>query len=197
MPLFHVNPPANANMLFTKIMEIAAFDIYEINEPLDKLLNLEPTSPFNERFDTVGFESIYLLNNLGTLNFAYIAWILAALITLILQKFAQDSKIARKVFNKMRKLLFFNTIISIYLESYSLLAVCCLINMNHISFENYGLVIHSMVTIMALFAIFLLPPFTSRHLTKFFDNLKEKRMRMVYGESYEELDLRKGKIVFT
>ena len=88
MPLFHVNPPANANMLFTKIMEIAAFDIYEVNEPLDKLLNLEPTPPFNERFDTVGFESIYLLNNLGTLNLAYLAWILAALLTLILQKFA-------------------------------------------------------------------------------------------------------------
>ena len=96
----------------------------------------------------------------------------------------------------MRKLLFFNTIISIYIESYSLLAVCCLINMNHISFENYGLVIHSVVTIIVLFAIFLLPPIASRHFTKYFENLQEKKMRMLYGEIYEELDLRKGKIVF-
>ena len=134
MPLFDIKPPANVNMLFEKIMEIAAFDLFEVNEPLDKLLNLEPTEPFNERFSTVGFESIYLLNNLGTLNFAYIAWILAALVTLGLRRFALDSDKVYTIFNKMRKLLFFNTIISIYIESYSLLAVCCLINLNYVSF---------------------------------------------------------------
>ena len=166
MPLFNITPPANANMLFSKIMEIAAFDIYEIGEPLDKLLNLEPSEPFNERFATVGFESIYLLNNLGTLNFAYLIWILAAIVTLILKEFAQEYENVRTVFNKMRKMLFFNTIISIYIESYSLLAVCCLLNLKYISFENYGLTIHSVVSIVVLAAVIILPPFTSRHLVK-------------------------------
>ena len=69
MPLFKVSIPANADMLFKKIMEIAAFEIFEIGEPLDKLLDLEPTGPFNRNFDSVGLESIYLINNLGTLNF--------------------------------------------------------------------------------------------------------------------------------
>ena len=43
MPLFKVKLPANALMIFEKIMEIAAFDIYEFDEPLNKLLDVEPT----------------------------------------------------------------------------------------------------------------------------------------------------------
>ena len=35
MPLFIVNVPANAGSFFKQIMEIAAFDIVEIGEPLD------------------------------------------------------------------------------------------------------------------------------------------------------------------
>ena len=41
MPLFKTNIPANAGMFFNQIMEIAAFDIIEIAEPLDNLLDLE------------------------------------------------------------------------------------------------------------------------------------------------------------
>ena len=195
MPLFDIKPPANVNMLFEKIMEIAAFDLFEINEPLDKLLNLEPTSPFNERFATVGFESIYLLNNLGTLNFAYLTWILAAIVTLVLQRFATDSDKVSAIISRMRKLLFFNTIISIYIESYSLLAVCCLLNLQYLSFKSYGLTIHSVIAIGVLPAVILLPLFLARHLVRFFSFLKEKKMKSAYAASYEELDLRAGHIV--
>ena len=85
LPLFKVNIPANALLLFNKIMEIAAFDIIEINDTLNQLLNLEPTGPYSKNFDSVGFESIYLLNNLGALNFAYLFWSIAALFTIMLK----------------------------------------------------------------------------------------------------------------
>ena len=84
MPLFKTNIPANAGLFFKQIMQIAAFDLIEINEPLDKLLDLDPTEPINENFEAVGFESIYLLNNMGTLAIAYLIWAIAAIITLFL-----------------------------------------------------------------------------------------------------------------
>ena len=113
-------------------MQIAAFDIVEIGEPLDKMLNLEPTEPINENFEAVGFESIYFLNNMGTLAIAYLIWILATIIAFLLKMFMYRSKKARKAYNWLRKKLFFNSLISLFLESYSLISVCCLINLSFI-----------------------------------------------------------------
>ena len=92
MPLFKITLPANAGLFFKQIMQIAAFDIIEINEPLDNLLDLEPTDPINENFEAVGFESIYLLNNMGTLAIAYFVWLFAAFIALILKMLVRESK---------------------------------------------------------------------------------------------------------
>ena len=40
MPLFKVNIPANADMLFKKIMEISAFELVDLNDPINYMLNL-------------------------------------------------------------------------------------------------------------------------------------------------------------
>ena len=97
MPLFKVKLPANALMIFEKIMEIAAFDIYEFDEPLNKLLDVEPTQPYREGFDTVGFESIYLLNNLDALNLAYLAWFILVFTVFILKFLVQESETSEKI----------------------------------------------------------------------------------------------------
>ena len=85
MPLFKTNMPANASVFFTQIMEITAFDIFEITETLDYLLAIESKSPENENFATLGLESIFVVNNMGTLFIAYIMWGYAALATLIIK----------------------------------------------------------------------------------------------------------------
>ena len=111
LPLFKVKIPANALVLFEKIMEIAAFDIYEVDEPLDKMLNVAPTGPFRPGFETVGFESIYLINNLDALNFAYGGWFLVAVMTLILKCFTVDYEILETLQTKLSKTIFFNPLI--------------------------------------------------------------------------------------
>ena len=83
MPLFKTNIPANAGMFFNQIMEIAAFDIIEIGEYCDEILELEPIEPENPNFLTLGIESVFLLNNLGTLAIAYLIWFLAAFFALL------------------------------------------------------------------------------------------------------------------
>ena len=185
LPLFKVNIPANALLLFNKIMEIAAFDIIEINDTLNSLLNLEPTGPYRQNFDAVGFESIYLLNNLGALNFAYLFWSIAALFTIILKCCDQESKTARKVKNRVSKFIFFNPIISIFLESYSLIAVCCFINISYISFENYGVTVHTLACLIFMVSIFAVPILGVKFLLKFFSELGDIRMKKIYGNSYD------------
>ena len=85
MPLFKTNIPANASMFFAKIMEITAFDIIETTDTLDYLLGIQSKSPENENFATLGLESIFVVNNMGTLFIAYIMWGYAALATLIIK----------------------------------------------------------------------------------------------------------------
>ena len=71
MPLFKVNIPANAGMFFAKIMQIAAFELVEIEEWLNSFLELEPTGPINKNFGALGLDSFYLINNMSTLVLAF------------------------------------------------------------------------------------------------------------------------------
>ena len=83
MPLFKTSIPANAGIFFNQIMQIAAFDLIEINGPLNYLLDLKPTGPLNQNFGAIGFESIFLINNMGTLGIAFLVWLLLAIIYFI------------------------------------------------------------------------------------------------------------------
>ena len=66
-------------------MQIAAFEIFEIGEPLDRLLNIEPKEPRNENFVAMGIESVYLFNNMGTLSIVFLIWLFAVLVNKLLK----------------------------------------------------------------------------------------------------------------
>ena len=85
MPLFNITLPANAGVFFNEIMKIAAFDIIELNDFLDSILQLEPTEPISENFATVGFESRYFLHNLGTLCLIVLVYPFACLLQLLMK----------------------------------------------------------------------------------------------------------------
>ena len=59
--------PANASVFFLNLMTIAAFDFYEIGEDVNRWLDLDPTDPVSQNFNQLGFESLYFINNMGTL----------------------------------------------------------------------------------------------------------------------------------
>ena len=81
------------------------------------------------------------------------------------------------------------------MESYSLLTVCCFININFISFQTYGVGFHSLACLFFMVAIFVVPVLAAKSLVKYFDLLKVRRMKRAYGNAYSQLDLRVGKIV--
>ena len=81
------------------------------------------------------------------------------------------------------------------MESYSLLSVCCLINIYYLSFENYGVTIHSVACLFFLASIFVLPFLLTKYLVKRFANLKDEYMVKRFGNAYNELDLSKSKSV--
>ena len=195
MPLFDTKIPANAGIFFNQIMEIAAFDFIEVGDYLDEWLGLEPIEPENPNFVTLGLGSIFLLNNMGTLAIAYLVWFTAALIAMLVKLGVHTSKRMRNMYTTLKRKLFFNSLISLFVESYSLLCVCCLINTSYISLKTFGFGFHSVICVFFFGFLVLFPTAIFWYIRRHYSELDTPFMRRHYGNLYEELNLKEGEKV--
>ena len=67
LPLFDVSMPGNTRDFFAQIMQIAAFDYYDFSDIIYNVFKIFPTEPINTAFEALGFESNYVLVNIGSL----------------------------------------------------------------------------------------------------------------------------------
>ena len=76
--------PANAQIFFNQINKIASFDIIDMDPIINKLLNLNETEPLNANFEAIGFQSMYFLNNMGSLTIGFLIYFVGLLAILCL-----------------------------------------------------------------------------------------------------------------
>lgn len=79
-------------------------------------------------------------------------------------------------------------------ESYMIIAVCVLININIFSMESTGLQVMSILCAVVLSLCILLPVIFINILRQNFADLKLPKMQGKYGALYEELNLKAGKV---
>ena len=84
LPLLNVLIPANTGMFFNELTSIAAFDIFETNEFCLDALDLLPKDPINHKFEAMGLETVYFINNQGSFVFVLIFKILQVLLYMLL-----------------------------------------------------------------------------------------------------------------
>ena len=97
MPLFQVSMPGNAAVFFGHLMSIAAFDFIEFGDIIHEAFSIEATDPIDDNFNSVGFESQYFLNNLGTIALFYLIYFFLLLLAPLLACCGRYSKsIAQK-----------------------------------------------------------------------------------------------------
>jgi len=77
MPLFDVNLPANAGYFFRFVLQIASFDIIDVDYYFRAIFGVPGTEPVSLNFEMVGFEGTYFISNMGTL---FITYLLGALL---------------------------------------------------------------------------------------------------------------------
>ena len=130
--------PANAQMFFSQINKIASFDIIDIDPIINKVLNLNETEPVNANFEAIGFQSIYFLNNMGSLIIGFLIYFAALITIFILQTFLNKKPWINKYFMRLKKMFLYNSFVAMMIESYSLICVCCLIGCYNISFKSPG-----------------------------------------------------------
>jgi len=196
LPLCKVDLPASAAKFYNTIFQIAAFDIYDLGDIIDSLLDLEETDPLTESFEKIGFESRGFLHNMGTMIFFYVLYPFLILVHKISMKFRNCSRCCRKTQSKLRGLLYYNWLIATIFESYAIIALCCLIQLPVMSFETYGLSVQGLLAIMFSLLIMTVPFIMLRHAVRNFHALETDVMKRKYGALYEDLKLAQGKMVF-
>ena len=68
LPLFKTTLPVNLTVVFQIIMSIAAFDIIDVTDFINSALLLPYTGPLSTKFEEMGFESLFIIYNLGSVT---------------------------------------------------------------------------------------------------------------------------------
>ena len=106
------------------------------------MLRLNATEPLNRNFDALWFGSLYFLNNMNSMLIGFLFYFGLILLLVLIDPF--QGRCGRKLSSlteKLRGMLFYNFIISMMTESYSLMSVCCMIGLYKISFGSSGEII--------------------------------------------------------
>ena len=107
--------PANSGMFFNVIQAVAAFDVFEIGEYVEDYMELLPEDPVSEKFETIGMESKYFMNNMGSFFLALCFDLVLIVLWVILFPLRKCSKKLGKPGKKLGKAIFWNSwIITIF-----------------------------------------------------------------------------------
>ena len=137
LPLFHTSTPANAGMVWRVLWKIVSFDLFEVSDTVRDYLEIEIEDPVNERFETLGIESKYFINNMGFLFFLLCILVLLVALWPILIGLSRWSTIAERGKEKLNKTLFWRPIIVINYATFLIVILCALLSFKY-KFELEG-----------------------------------------------------------
>jgi hypothetical protein len=103
----------------------------------------------------MGYESLYLIINLGVLFFGifvpYLLWlIISAVVGFCAPKY-------KKFKQKFTDTVFFNKAFAFFSETYLLFAMCASLNMHYLFWNTWGNITNSFFAILLLVAVVLFP----------------------------------------
>ena len=152
--------PANTGEFFQRLTSIAAFDFFEIGDTLNNWLSLDPTDPVNAKFETIGMDSLYFLNNMGTFTIVLSLKIMLVFLHALLTPFANRNKWCKRRRRSLTKRIYWNSWIVVVFESFLISALCILITFKY-SFEmsSPGLTFQSLSCLLAAILYLSIPIF--------------------------------------
>ena len=127
---------------------MASFDILPTQDFYDKYLPAPSwDAPLNERFNGLGFQSTFFLQNMGSMIIGLASIPLLSCILLALIPFSKFNHRIAAVKNKIHASLFWSQQIVLMNESYSMICLCTFINASHIAFTSKCEIVNSVLTI--------------------------------------------------
>ena len=122
--------PGNAGLFFRQLMSIAAFDFYEFGDLIHEQFAIPETESINANFESIGFESVYCLVNIGTMFLFYLLYILCVVIMLALRPCAiPENRRTKRIQRKLRNRVKYGALITLIYETYAIIMLSVLINL--------------------------------------------------------------------
>ena len=148
--LINVTYPVTATVFFSMLMDVLTFQFHNFSDLYNRVLRLDPDSdgnnPINNQFDLMGYGSLFIIQNFGTLCFtvlvAPILWFTSMIAGAIFKTRLTKYRV------KFQRLMFFDYWLSLLGETYLFLAVCTFLNFNYLKWESFGEGINSFITVV-------------------------------------------------
>ena len=125
-------------------------------------LNIEEQEAYlshlpNANFEAIKFDSLYFVNNMGTMIFFHAIYPLTIIVEIVMRYFTKCSKRVKKTQRNLNRNLYWSSLLTIIFESYAVVAICCLIGLNVIGFGSSGMAVQSAICIFYFVFILTVP----------------------------------------
>ena len=148
---------------------------------------MTPKDPININFEAVGFESMYVLINLGSMLILFILFPTLALIEILARVIPNEN--SKKLSEYLRKKLYWNSSIRLFKESYAIALMCALINMKAFTLVTLGEVFSVILSVLIIFLAIVVPIVLTVKIHTNFSQLTHKRILGIFGASYDHMKL--------
>ena len=187
MPLLNVELPPLCGIFFGFLMKIAAFDPIPIDNYLDEYTAMTPRNPINTNFEAIGFESMYVIINLGSMLFLFVLFPILAILEIIMRII--PTNYTKKGSNYLRRTIYWNSSIRLFKESYAIALMCALINMKAISAATFWELFSVILALLIIFLAITVPIVLVINIRRNFHRLKQDKVFDVIGASYDHMRL--------
>ena len=116
---------------------------------------MTPADPINSNFEAIGFESMYILINLGTILVLLLMFPVLIIFDVLLRLTKWNCSL--KASKRIRKALFWNSTIRFYKESYAIILMCCFINLQYFTWNTVLEGVSSSLTVLLIVVGLLFP----------------------------------------
>ena len=196
LPLFDTSMPANTGMVFKYLTKIAAFDILEIGDYVDEFLELGQTDPVDNNFETLGFESKWFINNVGSF-FIYLLWCFAIVIFyLLVATLNKTSGYCLRLKHRLSIMVFWNKLSMAIFESILVVGLSCFITFRrNFVYESTGEQVQTFSAVVSALVYISIPIYCFARLHYYFEHIHERHVVQSIGSLYDGLAVERGRVV--
>mmetsp|Transcript_13181 Transcript_13181/g.17922 ORF Transcript_13181/g.17922 Transcript_13181/m.17922 type:complete len:291 (+) Transcript_13181:2003-2875(+) len=181
-PLFNVNIPNNAMIFFGWLMRIAAMEALPVDAIYESISQVEPR-PLTPTFEEIGFDHHLILNNFGTLGFAFALLPFLYLVHAFAQQ-CNGVRCCRRFEKSLGKQIYWGTFLRLVIEGYLIGLICCLINLQDLELDssNKWTQANAIIACCVTPLLVLFPGISVFLMVKHRSSLEHPRMTEKFGE---------------
>ncbi len=192
MQLINVMTPANAQIFFSKLLSIVAFDVINgtpIESSINSLVAKQDAPPLSANFEALGYETSLFVPSMGSLILIYVFFPAFVPVLLLIRKLPHE-KVKMKADAILEK-TFFNSILSFFEETYLVMTISSFANLlvfyrGSVTGDiNFSLALVTLLIIIGfpLFITFVYCCVSTRRIVS-------EKFKARFGSFYEDLKIR-------